>query len=41
MSTLECGIQLVKVIQDKPLYVTFPQEQEPEEELNLPEEMRH
>lgn len=40
MSTLECGIQLVKVIQDKPLYVTFPQEQEPEEELSLPEELR-
>ena len=41
MSTLECGIQFVKVIQDRPLYVTFPQEKEPEEDLNLPEEMRH
>jgi len=40
MSALECGIQFVKVIQDRPLYVTFPQEKEPEEELNLPEEMR-
>ena len=41
MSTLECGIQFVKVIQDRPLYVTFPQEKEPEEDLNLPKEMRH
>lgn len=41
MSALECGIQLVKLIQGRPLYVSFPQEQEPEEELNLPEEMRH
>ena len=40
MTTLESGIQLVKTLQDKPLYVTFPQEQEPEEELDLPEEMR-
>ncbi|MCU4182545.1 TRAP transporter small permease [Bosea sp. BH3] len=41
MSTLECGILLVKVIQDRPLYVTFPQEHEPEEALDLPEDMRH
>jgi TRAP-type C4-dicarboxylate transport system permease small subunit len=40
MATVECGVQFVKVIQNKPLYVTFPQEQEPEEELDLPEEMR-
>ncbi len=40
MSAVECGVQLVKVIQNKPLYVTFPQEQEPQEELDLPEEMR-
>lgn len=40
MSTLECGIQLVKIVQNKPIYVSFPQEQEPEEELDLPEEMR-
>ena len=40
MATLECGIQLVKALQARPLYVTFPQEQEPEEELDLPEEMR-
>lgn len=40
MSTLECGIQLVKIIQRRPIYVSFPQEQEPEEELDLPEEMR-
>jgi TRAP-type C4-dicarboxylate transport system permease small subunit len=41
MSALECGIQFVKAIQDRPLYVTFPQEQEPEEELDLPDELRH
>ena len=41
MSTLECGIQFVKIIQDRPLYVTFPQEKEPEEVLNLPEEIGH
>ena len=40
MTTLECAVQLVKVIQSKPLYVTFPQEQEPEEELDLPAEMQ-
>jgi TRAP-type C4-dicarboxylate transport system permease small subunit len=40
MTTLECAIQFFKVVQGKPLYVTFPQEQEPEEELDLPEEMR-
>lgn len=41
MTTLECAVQLLKVIQGKPLYVTFPQEQEPEDELDLPAEMRH
>lgn len=41
MSTLECAIQTVKVIQDRPLYVTFPHEHEPEEELDLPEDMKH
>lgn len=41
MSTLECGIQALKAIQDRPLYVTFPQEHEPDEELDLPEEMKH
>jgi TRAP-type C4-dicarboxylate transport system permease small subunit len=40
MTTVECIIQLVKVLQDRPLYVTFPQEQEPEEELDLPAEMK-
>ena len=40
MTTLECVIQLVKVLQGKPPFVSFPQEQEPEEELDLPEEMR-
>jgi TRAP-type C4-dicarboxylate transport system permease small subunit len=40
MTTLECAIQFFKVLQGKPLYVTFPQEQEPEEELDLPEAMR-
>ncbi|KAA2211551.1 TRAP transporter small permease [Teichococcus oryzae] len=40
MTTLECAIQFFKVVLRMPLYVTFPQEQEPEEELDLPEEMR-
>jgi TRAP-type C4-dicarboxylate transport system permease small subunit len=40
MTTLECAIQCFKVFQRKPLYITFPQEQEPEEELDLPEAMR-
>jgi TRAP-type C4-dicarboxylate transport system permease small subunit len=40
MTALECAIQFVKALQRKPLYVTFPQEQEPHEELDLPEEMR-
>jgi TRAP-type C4-dicarboxylate transport system permease small subunit len=41
MSTLECGIQTVKVVRGRPPYVTFPQEHEPEEELDLPEDMKH
>ncbi|HEY5796550.1 MAG TPA: TRAP transporter small permease subunit [Bosea sp. (in: a-proteobacteria)] len=41
MSTLECAIQTAKVIQGRPLYVTFPQEHEPEEELDLPEDLKH
>ena len=40
MCTLECVIQAIKAIQDRPLYIHFPQEQEPEEELDLPESMR-
>ncbi|CAN5123343.1 hypothetical protein BH10PSE8_BH10PSE8_23110 [soil metagenome] len=41
MSTLECAIQTAKIIQGRPLYVTFPQEHEPEEELDLPEDLKH
>jgi TRAP-type C4-dicarboxylate transport system permease small subunit len=41
MTTIECAVQFYKALRNKPLYVTFPQEHEPEEELNLPEEMRH
>lgn len=41
MSAVECAIQFVKVLQDRPLFVSFPQEIEPEEELDLPEGMRH
>jgi len=41
MSTLECAIQTAKAIQGRPLYVTFPQEHEPEDELDLPDEMKH
>ncbi len=40
MTTVECVIQLVKVLQDKPLYISFSQEMEPEEELDLPPEMK-
>lgn len=40
MTTVECVIQFVKVLQDKPLYIRFPQEVEPEEELHLPPEMK-
>lgn len=40
MTTLECGIQLIKVLQGRPIYVTFPQELEPEEELDLPDDMK-
>jgi TRAP-type C4-dicarboxylate transport system permease small subunit len=40
MTTVECVIQLVKVLQDKPLYISFPQEMEPAEELDLPPEMK-
>lgn len=40
MSALECAIQTVKAIQDRPLYVHFPQEQEPDEDLDLPDSMR-
>lgn len=40
MTTIECVVQLIKVLQDKPLYISFPQEMEPEEELDLPPEMK-
>jgi TRAP-type C4-dicarboxylate transport system permease small subunit len=40
MSALECLIMTIKAVQDRPLYITFPQELEPEEELDLPESMR-
>ena len=40
MSALESTIQAVKAIQDRPLYISFPQEEEPEEELDLPDSMR-
>lgn len=41
MTTLECAVQFLKALRNLPLYVTFPQEHEPEEELDLPEEIRH
>ena len=41
MTTVECGVQFVKALRRQPLYVTFPQEHEPEEELDLPAELRH
>lgn len=40
MTTVECGVQFIKALQDRPLYVTFPQEHEPEEELDLPDALR-
>lgn len=40
MTTVECVVQLVKVLQGRPLYICFPQEIEPEEELDLPPEMK-
>ena len=36
MTTIECAVQFVKALQRRPLYVTFPQEHEPEELLELP-----
>lgn len=41
MTTIECAVQVLKVVQNRPLYITFAQEQEPQEELDLPEDMRH
>jgi len=41
MSTLECAILTFKAIKAMPLYVSFPQEIEPEEELDLPADMKH
>ena len=41
MTTVECAVQLVKALRQQPLYVTFPGEHEPEEELDLPDELRH
>jgi TRAP-type C4-dicarboxylate transport system permease small subunit len=36
MTTIECAVQFVKALQNRPLYVTFPQEHEPQELLDLP-----
>ena len=41
MTTVECAVQFVKALRRQPLYVTFPGEHEPEEELDLPVELRH
>lgn len=41
MTTVECAVQALKIIQHRPMFITFPQEQEPEEELDLPEDMQH
>jgi TRAP-type C4-dicarboxylate transport system permease small subunit len=41
MTSVECAVQFLKAVRRQPLYVTFPQEHEPEEELNLPDELRH
>ncbi len=37
MTSVECLVQLIKALQDRPLFVTFPQEHEPEEALYLPD----
>jgi len=41
MTTVESAVQFVKALRRQPLYVTFPGEHEPEEELDLPGELRH
>jgi TRAP-type C4-dicarboxylate transport system permease small subunit len=41
MTTVECAVQFVKALRRQPLYVTFPGEHEPEEKLDLPDELRH
>ena len=41
MTTVECAVQFVKALRRQPLCVTFPGEHEPEEELDLPDELRH
>lgn len=40
MTAVESAIQLIKLLQHKPPYISFPQELEPEEELDLPPEMK-
>lgn len=35
MTTVECAVQAVKVIQRRPLFITFAEEQEPEAELDF------
>lgn len=40
MTTVECAVQFAKALRGWPLYVSFPQEQEPEEELDLPDALR-
>lgn len=40
MTTVECAVQFMKAMRRQPLYVTFPGEHEPEEELDLPKEFR-
>lgn len=40
MTCVECAVQFIKALQHRPLYVTFAQEHEPEEELDLPDALR-
>jgi TRAP-type C4-dicarboxylate transport system permease small subunit len=37
MTAFECAVQFVKALRALPLYVTFPAEQEPQEDLTLPD----
>ncbi|WP_158625900.1 TRAP transporter small permease [Arsenicitalea aurantiaca] len=35
MTAIECGVQLLKVLQNRPLYITFPQEAEPPADFEI------
>lgn len=41
MTAIECAVQFFKALRKWPLFVTFPQEHEPQEELDLPVGVGH